>query len=235
MRYVPRMRAFLQALVLVALAPKAFAEAPARTMITVVTADWDATTGELRRWDRDGKSWRAVGRPVPVVVGKTGLVPEEKKREGDGASPAGRFALGDVVGYDEKTPRGLKLHYHWSQGRVCVDDPGRPAFYNRVVYEAQFDDREPHFEWMRREDDLYRYTIFVRHNDARVPGFGSCIFLHVWRDAHSPTVGCTAMALDDLRALLAWVEPSTILVQLPRDEYARRQREWGLPPLAQRK
>ena len=44
------------------------------------------------------------------------------------------------------------------------------------------------------------------------------------------------MALPELRALLVWVEPSTILVQLPRADYERRQRDWDLPPLgAQRK
>jgi D-alanyl-D-alanine dipeptidase len=82
---------------------------------------------------------------------------------------------------------------------------------------------------MLRDDALYRYTIFVRHNDARTPGMGSCIFLHVWRDASSPTVGCTAMALEELRAILAWADSSTELVQLPRDQYDARQRDWGLP------
>ena len=53
----------------------------------------------------------------------------------------------------------------------------------------------------------------------------------MWKDARSPTVGCTAMALDDLRTLLGWVDRSTELVQLPRAEYEARQRAWDLPPL----
>ena len=216
------MRAALQALVLVALAPNAFARTP-RTLITVVTADATATSGALRRWQRVGKSWRAVGAPIAVVVGKSGLTDVADKREGDGASPAGRFALGDVTGYDATPPR-TRLPYRVATPELrCVDDPASPL-YNRVAVA----DRG---EKMRRDDELYRYTIFVRHNDARTPGAGSCIFLHVWKDARSPTVGCTAMALDDLRELLAWVDRSTELVQLPRAEYEARQRAWDLPPL----
>lgn len=217
------MRGFVQAALLaLALlpAPNAFAKAP-RKLVTVVTADWAATTGELRRWERDGKSWRAVGAPVAVVVGKSGLKTPDDKREGDGASPAGRFALGEATGYDPAPP-GIELRYRVADASLrCVDDT-KSRQYNTV---AAADVGEK----MRRDDELYRYTIFVRHNDARTPGRGSCIFLHVWRDAQSPTVGCTAMALDDLRALLQWADSSTELVQLPRAEYEARQRAWGLP------
>ena len=32
--------------------------ADAGQLVLVTTADWDATTGELRRFERDGKGWR---------------------------------------------------------------------------------------------------------------------------------------------------------------------------------
>jgi zinc D-Ala-D-Ala dipeptidase len=216
---IVQMPGWVQVLLVLLLAPNAFA-GPPRTLITVVTADWTATSGELRRWERHGKAWRAVGAPVPVVVGKSGLKWPADKREGDGASPAGRFALGEVTGYDAAPP--TRLPYRQATPALrCVDD-ARSPLYNRVAV-ADSGER------MLRDDALYRYTIFVRHNDARTPGLGSCIFLHVWHDASSPTVGCTAMALDDLRALLAWADSSTELVQLPREEYDARQRDWGLP------
>jgi L,D-peptidoglycan transpeptidase YkuD (ErfK/YbiS/YcfS/YnhG family) len=237
------MRLALSAILLLALAPRAFADGP-RTLVTVVTDDWKATTGELRRWRRDGATWQADGPPLPVVVGKSGLAWPADKREGDGASPAGRFALGDATGYDESPPAGTRLRYRQATSLLrCVDDPAA-ARYNQLVDYARTDRldgraRDPDAvgsnEEMRRDDELYRFTVFVRHNAARVPGRGSCIFLHAWKDAATPTVGCTAMALDDLRALLPWLEPSTLLVQLPRDEYRRRQRAWRLPPLGQRK
>lgn len=238
------MRSAVQAILLLGLAPNAFAKAPPApatpgTLITVVTADWSATTGELRRWERDGKTWRAVGDAVPVVIGKSGMRLPAKKREGDGASPAGRFALGEADGYDVTAPPDIKIHYEYAGGRYCIDDPKHEG-YNTVrqfAHEPDNTEAPLPYEKMRRDDGLYRYTIFVRHNDKRVPKMGSCIFLHVWKDADSPTVGCTAMALPAMRELIGWVEPSTLLVQLPRAEYARRQRAWGLPPLtaAQRK
>jgi zinc D-Ala-D-Ala dipeptidase len=222
--YDRKMRRFLQALVVVALAPNAFAKAPARTLMTVVTADWTATTGELRRWQRDGRAWTQVGAAVPVVVGKSGLKWPADKREGDGASPAGRMQLGDATGYERAATR---LPFRLADASLrCVDDT-KSARYNTLAH-APGDWTSD--EKMLGDDGLYHYTIFVRHNDARTPGMGSCIFLHVWKDASSPTVGCTAMALDDLRALLGWVTPATVLVQLPREEYEKRQREWGLPP-----
>ena len=215
------MRGCKQVLLLLLLAPNAFAEAP-RTLITVVTVEGKATSGELRRWERDGRAWRAVGAPVPVVVGKSGLKWPADKREGDGASPAGRFALGDATGYAAAPPH-TRLPYRIATPALrCVDD-ARSPLYNRVAV-ADTGER------MLRDDALYRYTIFVRHNDARTPGMGSCIFLHVWRDASSPTVGCTAMALDDLRAILAWADSSTQLVQLTRDEYDAPSTRLGLAP-----
>jgi len=220
-------RSLVQVLGLVALAPNAFANAPpARApsrLITVVTDGWRATAGELRRWERAGASWRAIGPPVAVVVGGSGLSWPADKREGDGASPAGRFALGGATGYDV-APRGTRLPYRVAGADLrCVDDPQSPL-YNTVTVA----DRG---ERMRRDDELYRYTIFVRHNDARTPGAGSCIFLHVWKNAASPTVGCTAMEAGAMRALLRWADVDTPLVQLPRAEYEARQRDWGLPAL----
>ncbi|MDB4967190.1 MAG: hypothetical protein JWN44_2879 [Myxococcales bacterium] len=227
---------WLQALVLVAVAPNAFAKAPPK-LITVVTDDWRATTGELQRWERAGNKWVAAGDPTPVVVGKGGLAWPADKHEGDGRSPAGRLTLGDATGYDQK-PRGMHLRYwHAADDTLrCVDDP-QSDLYNELV-DTSLLSHPPAWssdEHMRRDDELYRYTIFVRHNPTRTPGAGSCIFLHVWRDATTPTVGCTAMPLIALSDLLIWATSSTELVQLPKDEYKKRQRAWDLPPLAQRK
>ena len=238
------MRPWLQALALLLLAPRAFARAP-RKRVVVVTAGWTATSGELYRFERAGRRWRQVGAAVPVVVGAAGLAWPRDKREGDERAPAGRFRLGGVTGYDDAPPPGTTLPYRKATpDLLCIDDPRDPD-YNRVtepdwVESGGPDGRriwEPQPEHMLRPDELYRLTIFVRHNDARVPGRGSCIFLHVWRAARSPTVGCTAMALPDLRALVAWADRDTELVELPRAEYRRLQRAWDLPPLdgAQRK
>ena len=86
-------------------------------LIVVVTTDWDAVPGVMRRYERDGvrASWRTVGAEVPVVVGAAGLgwgdglhgigSPGETgpvKREGDNRSPAGVFRLSSKFGYSPR-------------------------------------------------------------------------------------------------------------------------------------
>src|SRR5262249_13677058 len=49
--------------------------APAQQLVVVTTADWDTTTGTLRRYERAtaDAAWRPVGAPAPIVTGRTGL------------------------------------------------------------------------------------------------------------------------------------------------------------------
>jgi L,D-peptidoglycan transpeptidase YkuD (ErfK/YbiS/YcfS/YnhG family) len=82
---------------------------------------------------------------------------------------------------------------------------------------------------MRRTDGLYDWVIVVGHNEARTPGAGSCIFLHV---GAGPTAGCTAMAKPALAELLAWLEPETaVFLVLPAPALdTLRARLGDLPP-----
>jgi L,D-peptidoglycan transpeptidase YkuD (ErfK/YbiS/YcfS/YnhG family) len=84
---------------------------------------------------------------------------------------------------------------------------------------------------MKREDDLYRWGIVVEHNPENTPEKGSCIFLHLWRDAQHGTAGCTAMSADHMESLLRWLsdDKEPHLVQLPDPAYTRLQHGWDLP------
>jgi D-alanyl-D-alanine dipeptidase len=86
---------------------------------------------------------------------------------------------------------------------------------------------------MRRADDLYKWGIFVAHNSAAIPGAGSCIFIHVWRNPSAATVGCTAMPEENLVQLLRWLDPASdpVLIQMPRPDYTAFQRDLDLPTL----
>jgi L,D-peptidoglycan transpeptidase YkuD (ErfK/YbiS/YcfS/YnhG family) len=216
----------------------------ARAQLIVVVADtWSATVGELRRFVRArGGAWTAVGRPLRVSLGHGGLgwaqdqhlaTDEPQKIEGDKRAPAGRFALGLVTGYDAAPPAGTRMPYRQATAALrCVDDVASPE-YNREVDLPDGGAPWASDEAMRREDGQYRLTIYIAHNPSRTPGLGSCIFLHVWRAADAPTVGCTAMALGDLEQLVQWLDPAQhpMLVQLPRRQYLQLQRDWDLPAL----
>ena len=142
------------------------------------------------RWD---------GRDMRCAIGRSGINPA--KREGDGATPAGRFAMRFVLYRpDRETPprTGLPCRAIAHDDGWC-DAPADPA-YNRMI-------RLPYrtsAETLWRSDGRYDLLVPLGYNDVQVvPGDGSAIFLHVAAPDYAPTAGCVALARDDLLAVLA--------------------------------
>lgn len=221
---------------------------PSTEMVVVTTAGWNDVEGRLQRYERASprKKWRAVGEPVTVVVGKSGLgwgfgiVPLDDtraagdpiKKEGDGRAPAGAFRLSRAFGYAPQPPPGWKMPYlRLTESVECVDDAAS-KFYNRIADRGTISPDWNSSEHMLRPDELYRWGAVVDHNASPTqPGGGSCIFLHIWRGAGMGTVGCTAMPQEKLEALLAWLDPARkpLLVQLPASQYQSLRKRWSLP------
>jgi L,D-peptidoglycan transpeptidase YkuD (ErfK/YbiS/YcfS/YnhG family) len=220
--------------------------AGADQLVLVTVPDWDAPAGQLRSFERAGKGWRAVGAARAVTIGRAGaawglgLQPAQgegpQKREGDGRSPAGVFAIGAAFGYPQTVRTGLDYHgmldSHW-----CVDVPGSPL-YNRIVdtrevgVEAVKGSSEP----MRRDlhldgDQRYRIGFVIEHNAQGRDMAGSCIFAHVWKAPGNATAGCTAMSDEDMQALLRWLDKrrNPRFVLLPQAQYERLKSDWRLP------
>lgn len=131
------------------------------------------------------------------------------KREGDGATPTGRFPLKRLYIRRDRVPAietGLPITDIAPDDGWC-DDPGRRE-YNRPV-KRPFDGSH---EEMYRTDHLYDLVIEIGHNDAPpVPGAGSAVFIHVAKPDYAPTEGCIALARDDLVPLLASWTPETAI------------------------
>ena len=135
------------------------------------------------------------------------------KREGDGASPEGRFPLVCAFYRPDRLPApatelalmALRPIDGW------VDDPADPL-YNRLVtlpYPA-------HHEEMWREDGQYDLVVLIGYNtDPPVPGRGSAIFLHVALPDFAPTVGCIAVARDVLLRVLGLLGPGSAITIRP--------------------
>ncbi len=220
--------------------------AESNQLLFATVSGWDEVKAELRRFERTDTGWKQIGEAWPAVIGVSGAAwgrglhgsgaPAGQdgpvKKEGDGRSPAGVFALGASFGYDKEPPRGARLPYtQVDEDWLCIDD-GASSHYNQVLDTAELEKDWSSFEAMRRPDELYRRVIVVEHNPQPSPGAGSCIFLHLW---HGPdgggTAGCTAMASDPMESLLAWLDPAArpVYVLLPADRAAALRASWALP------
>lgn len=142
------------------------------------------------------------------ALGKGGVRPD--KREGDGATPTGRFPLRRVLYRPDRGPpplTALPCAAIAPEDGWC-DDPADPA-YNRPVrlpYPARH-------ERMWRDDALYDLVIVIGHNDdPPVAGLGSAVFVHLARPDWAPTEGCVALSPADLLELLAAAAPGDALV-----------------------
>jgi len=142
------------------------------------------------------------------ALGKGGVRPD--KREGDGATPTGRFPLRRALYRPDRGPAPATALpcAAIAPGDGWCDDPADPA-YNRPV-------RLPHparHERMWRDDALYDLVIVIGHNDdPPVAGLGSAVFVHLARPDWGPTEGCVALARADLLELLAAAAPGDSLV-----------------------
>lgn len=201
---------YLIALILTAIATRLFADGiPAELVVlpsevhqaVAVEATGEATA-RVSGWERKDAGWTQVISPVEAVIGKNGLAPSGEKREGDGRTPSGTFELRRAFGYDQGVQTGLDYRVV-SEKDFWIDAPTSP-FYNQWV---TGDVPEISHEILRRQDDLYKYTIVIEYNtDPVIPGMGSAIFMHVWRGAGQPTAGCVAMAESDILNLLHWLD-----------------------------
>ena len=194
--------------------------------------------------------WVRVLGPYKGRLGKNGLIwglglhnnPRKAatKKEGDGRSPAGIFTLGGLW-VTHKTP--VKHHRSIPYVKVGPNDiwvtnTSDARLYNRHV-------RLKHAactkwelkEQMRQTDYPHSIKMLICHNTPErkggvVVGGGAAIFFHIWRNnGNSATAGCTSMAEENLRAIIARLNPARkpVYILLPKSEYMRLRQEWRLP------
>ncbi|MBA2432983.1 MAG: hypothetical protein H0V56_12860 [Chthoniobacterales bacterium] len=218
--------------------------ARSRQLIVVTAPNWNSNRGVLQLLERAaGGEWQRVGDDVPVMLGRNGLAwgiglhppaPEATarqakeqptKREGDGRAPAGVFELERVYGGAGTRRLGRFPYQQLSQVMECIDD-SESRSYNRIVDVAQVPVRER--DWTRTEtvraaNPMFRWLVEVKHNWEQRPGYGSCIWLHIWKAPGVATSGCTAMETAALERLVHWLDARKrpLLVQLPRAEMRR--------------
>lgn len=145
---------------------------------------------------------------IPCALGRSGQ--RATKREGDGATPIGRWRFETLFRRPDRT-RHLNTGLYQLLLRADMgwcDAPG-DRNYNRPV-------RRPYpasHEAMWRADGLYDIVITLSHNkQPRIAGLGSAVFFHVATPDLVPTAGCVAVTRRDMPRVLAYLGSHTELV-----------------------
>jgi L,D-peptidoglycan transpeptidase YkuD (ErfK/YbiS/YcfS/YnhG family) len=142
-----------------------------------------------------------------VALGRAGIA--ANKREGDGATPRGRFHPVRLWWRADRGPRPRTLLAVRRIGPAdawCEDPADRR--YNRPIRLAagSAGDR------LWRQDRLYDLVVELDHNTRpRIVGRGSAVFIHVARPGLASTAGCVALPASALRRFLARIGPSTLI------------------------
>lgn len=147
----------------------------------------------------------AFGERFPCALGRGGLVSAADKREGDGATPCGRWPLrGLLLRPDRVAATGLALPWRWTRpGDGWCDAPADPQYNRPVGLPCRAS-----AETLWRDDPIYDVIVVLGHNDSPpVPGMGSAIFWHVAHADFRPTEGCVAIARRAFDTLLPQLRP----------------------------
>jgi L,D-peptidoglycan transpeptidase YkuD (ErfK/YbiS/YcfS/YnhG family) len=168
------------------------------TTIHVRAISARATRGRLRLGNLD----------FPCALGRSGR--RYLKREGDGATPVGTFRLERVLYRADRIqrPRTVLPASPIGENDGWCETAG-DRNYNRQIklpYPASH-------ELLKRQDRLYDIIVVLSHNQRpRVQGHGSAVFFHLVREGYTPTAGCVAVSLRDMRIILERSKIGDVLI-----------------------
>jgi L,D-peptidoglycan transpeptidase YkuD (ErfK/YbiS/YcfS/YnhG family) len=216
-----------------------------RQVLVGIAPSWDSSQASLSLYERKQDSWIKIEGPISARLGKNGLAwglgihqnhqGTEKKREGDGKSPAGMFYIGGAWGYARHIHKHPSLPYRKVTSRdLWIEDSNSPSYNQHQVLS-----HEPKNAWekkaqMKQNDHAHSLKLFIAHNapPRATPFAGSAIFFHIWREQGArATAGCTTMSEANLKALVSKIDPTKkpVYVLLPKQEYEARRSNWQLP------
>jgi len=83
------------------------------------------------------------------------------------------------------------------------DDPTHKK-YNEEIHTSNKKSKELFY----RKDHAYDYLITISHNEKKIPGKGSAIFIHLTEN-YKPTAGCVTLKKKDFEILLKLIDKKT--------------------------
>lgn len=153
--------------------------------------------------EKKSEGWQIITDPIPGYIGRKGFALPEKKREGDGKSPAGLFRLGLLFTYNE-TVNTRMPYLQSTEEDKWIDDP-KSKDYNRHV-RGETDARS--WERLLLQSNAYKYCMVIEYNtNPVIKGRGSAIFLHLHGSREGATAGCIAISEKDMVKILYRLDP----------------------------
>jgi len=138
-------------------------------------------------------------------IGKNGL--SKNKIEGDLKTPVGVFSLENLYYRSDRVDKpitDLKC-IKIDKNMAWCDDPLNEQEYNKLI---KVNKKIKH-EKLYRRDHEYDLLIPIKYNfDERVPGKGSCIFIHLTKN-YAPTAGCIALKKNDFLVILKLIKKNS--------------------------
>ncbi len=147
------------------------------------------------------------GRTYACALGKGGI--KLDKREGDGATPVGRFKLKRVLYRADRIdcPTTVLKTYEIGPTDGWCDAPTHPDYNTPITLPF-----EASHEELWRTDHIYDIIVIMGHNDdPPVPYKGSAVFFHLARAHFEGTEGCVAVTEEVMRKILKSVTPDTVM------------------------
>jgi L,D-peptidoglycan transpeptidase YkuD (ErfK/YbiS/YcfS/YnhG family) len=167
-------------------------------LVTVVAPTRTSQLAELRAYDLVGGVWRQNMGPLTVRVGSMGV---GTTNETLSRTPAGDFPLTGAFG--RRANPGTTMPYFQTDALDWWDSNPASPTYNLHVRRATSPGGNS--ENLYRAGSVYDHAIVIGYNQARVPGAGSAIFLHISNG--KATAGCVATNMDTVVKLLRWLRP----------------------------
>ena len=178
-------------------APAAVAASTQWIVVGVPSAS--STTGTLTAFQRVGGDWKVFLSTTAATVG--GLVLGDPA-DGVYRTPEGTFGFDQAFG--RKPNPGTKMPYFQATDQDWWDEDAASPTYNTHVRSANSPSGIT--ENLYDSGPVYDYAVNIAVNPQRIPGKVSGIFLHVTNG--SPTWGCVAIGLDEMRSIMTWLDPA---------------------------
>jgi len=174
----------------------------ASQVIAVAAGGYGTSVATLTAYERGASGWTQVFGPWTANVGRNGVAPPGEKREGDGRTPSGTFGFDFMFGVNANP--GVKFPFRAITGTNIVwdDDPASANYNLWIDTNAASAGVSPEPMYV----GAYGSGAVIAYNDARVPGLGSAIFLHL--SSGGSTAGCVALPSGELIPLLQWLDPA---------------------------